>query len=163
MQPITGRCVAVACATLIALAAGANASTPSTHRRAVASSASHALNLTFEGGPAGFEAALKRNLEIRARQFNVDPADYADEIAQIHQIVADCMTVTADDWRAADAAQRAARRGVERGRDRAAEQALVRPRGPPVQVGVREAVVLHVGDEVGLGEMVEVNGGEPRA
>jgi hypothetical protein len=107
MQPITGRYMAAAFATLIALAGGASASTPNAHRRAVASSASHALNLTFEGGPAGFETALKRNLAVRARQFNVDPADYADELAQIHQIVADCMTVTADDWRTADTAQTA--------------------------------------------------------
>ncbi len=51
----------------------------------------------------------------------------------------------------------------ERALDRGAQLALVRASGSAVEVGVAEALVLHVGDQAGLVEMVELDGVQPGA
>jgi len=56
---------------------------------------------------------------------------------------------------------RCSSRGCERVLDCDAQLALVRAARASVEVGVREAVVLHVGDQAGLVELVELDGGEP--
>ncbi len=43
-----------------------------------------------------------------------------------------------------------------------AQLALVRAAGPAVQVGVAEALLLHVGDQPGLVEVIEPDGAQPR-
>ena len=47
--------------------------------------------------------------------------------------------------------------------DRGAQLALVQAARAPVQVGVAEALVLHVGDQAALVEVVELDRGQPRA
>jgi hypothetical protein len=102
--PFNRRSLAAACATMLVLTTGTHAAAQSSHKRKSATSSSHALVLKFQGSPEEFDAALKRNFAIRAKELGVDPSLYTDELGQVHDIVATCMTVTASDWRAADSA-----------------------------------------------------------